>query len=398
MCDRLKILQVFNKYSSYGGEELVVENIDKMLSPYHQMDECLFSSDEWLKQGAPSKLRQVSLMFNNPRSRAALKAKVAQCQPDALLLHNIYPVGSPGIYAEALALDVPVVQYIHNFRPFSVGGTLWLGDRVAEESLQGKYWAEIKAGAWQGSRLKSALFAQVLRHLHRNGWLQAVKCWIAISEFMRAKFVEAGIPAEDIVTLLHPWHMIETEPDNEDSGYYLFLGRLVEEKGVKVLLEAWEIVEKEMGSQCPVLMIGGEGEMENEVNHAADNSPKIKCMGFVKGQAKADLIASSRAMIAPSVWWEPLGLVTYEAYDHGKPMLAASSGGLSETVTDGHTGYTHTPGYAMELAESVIRMEALKPEQRRAMGREGREWLKINADPDQWRDQIAGLIRSVKAR
>ncbi len=46
-------------------------------------------------------------------------------------------------------------------------------------------------------------------------------------------------------------------------------------------------------------------------------------------------------MLAPSVWWEPLGLVTYEAYDYGKPMLAARSGGLSETVVAGLTGFLH---------------------------------------------------------
>jgi len=392
MDERLKILQVFNQYSSYGGEELVFNNIEKMLSADHQMDECLFSSSEWLGDGAPSKLTQARLIFNNPASRAKLRGKVEQCEPDALLLHNIYPVGSPGIYAEALELEVPIVQYIHNFRPFSVGSTLWLGDRVAEESLHGDYWAEIKAGAWQGSKTKSALFALVMKYLHRKGWLSAVKRWIAISEFMRTKFIEAGIPADEVVTLLHPWHMIEEEPAHQDAGYYLFLGRLVEEKGVRVLLAAWEILEKEMGATCPKLLIGGEGDMQDVVNQAAEKSANIESKGFLAGQAKDDCIANCRAMIAPSVWWEPLGLVTYEAYDHCKPMLAAGSGGLSETVTDGRTGYIHPPGNAQGLAESVMRLEALSSDQRRAMGHEGRAWLKKHADPSEWRRKITQII------
>jgi glycosyltransferase involved in cell wall biosynthesis len=393
--EKLNILQVFNQYRSFGGEELVVENIDRMLSPYHHMSKCLFSSSDWAGSEAPSKISQAWLMFNNPKSRKQLREKVAEQNPNALLLHNIYPIGSPGIYDEALDMNLPVIQYIHNFRPFSVGSTLWVGDRIAEESLQGNFWAEICGGAWQNSKVKSALFALVMKYLHARGLLLAVRKWIAISEFMRSKFIEAGIPPEDIVTLLHPWEMKSGEITLGDDGYYLFLGRLVEEKGVRVLLSAWEILEQEMGSSCPVLMIGGEGELEAEVIRAAEVSDKIKLGGFLAGERKRDAIAGCRAMLAPSVWWEPLGLVTYEAYDDGKPMLAANSGGLSETVLDGRTGYTHEPADAQGLAESVMKLEADSPNRRREMGHEGRSWLAAHADPDVWRDKMSTIIRSV---
>lgn len=368
------------------------ENIRKMLSPYHRLGECLFSSSDWTGPAAPSKLRQALLIFNNPASRAKLRGVAEQFHPDVLLLHNIYPVGSPGIYAEALDLGVPIVQYIHNFRPFSVGSTLWVGDRIAEESLQRKFWTEIKSGAWQDSRLKSLLFALVMKYLHHKDWLSAVKKWIAISEFMRGKFIEAGIPPEDVVTLIHPWKMLEHEPVGDDGGYYLFLGRLVAEKGVRVLLRAWEILEQETGSSCPRLVIGGEGELEGEVRKAAERSGKIEHRGFLKGDAKQECISKCRAIVAPSVWWEPLGLVTYEAYDHGKPMLAAASGGLSETVSDGCTGFLHTPGDAAALAESVRRLESVGPGGRREMGMEGRAWLAEHTGLEQWRMKFNAIV------
>lgn len=392
MKEKLHLLQVFNKYSSFGGEELIVQKIDEMLSSDMHMDEFMLSSDEWLRNGAPSKLKQAILIFNNPQSRQRLRDVVNATNPDALLMHNIYPVGSPGLYAEALELDIPVIQYIHNFRPFSVGGTLWTGSGIAKNSLTGNYWEEINAGAWQGSRLKSALFALVLKYLHRQEWLQAVKTWIAISEFMRTKFIESGIPSDRIVTLLHPWEMDTKYSLQEDRGYYLFLGRFVAEKGLLVLLEAWDILEKEMGMQCPKLVLGGEGELGNVVDHAVRKSSRIELAGFVSGKVKKDVISGCRAMIAPSVWWEPLGLVTYEAYECGKPMLAARSGGLSETVMHGQTGYTHTPGDAKELAESVIQMEAMGSKKRKEMGLAGRSWLAKYADPAKWRSRIANIV------
>ncbi|NIP96389.1 MAG: glycosyltransferase family 4 protein, partial [Akkermansiaceae bacterium] len=65
--------------------------------------------------------------------------------------------------------------------------------------------------------------------------------------------------------------------------------------------------------------------LEGEVRAAADGSRTIGFPGFVKGDEKRALIDGCRAMLGPSVWWEPLGLVTYESYDAAKPMLAAAS-------------------------------------------------------------------------
>ena len=66
--------------------------------------------------------------------------------------------------------------------------------------------------------------------------------------------------------------------------------------------------------------------------------------------------------------------VLNEAYDYAKPMLAAASGGLSETVLDGQTGFLHEPGGAGGLARDVQAMEMMSAEERRTMGALGRQW------------------------
>jgi glycosyltransferase involved in cell wall biosynthesis len=176
------------------------------------------------------------------------------------------------------------------------------------------------------------------------------------------------------------------------SGHYLFLGRLVQEKGISTMLEAWRLLEKRLGDACPRLVIAGSGPEEARVQHAATRMKKVVAVGFVAGEQKESLLRGCRALIAPSIWWEPLGLIVYEAYDHGRPVLAARSGGLTETVNPGFTGYLHAPGDAAALADDVERMEALGPQGRRAMGQEGRRWLVANADSDQWLDRFAGIL------
>ena len=102
--------------------------------------------------------------------------------------------------------------------------------------------------------------------------------------------------------------------------------------------------------------------------------------------------------MAPSVWWEPLGLVTYEAYDYGKPMLAAASGGLTETVEDGVTGLLHQPGDAEDLARTVVEMESKSTLERKEMGLQGREWLLREASYGDWTRQLENLIVDVQRK
>ena len=388
-----RLLQIFNRYRERGGEEKSVERIYRHVSEMFPTSKCWFHSEEWIKETAPPRWKQALLIGRN---RAALeRIRTASRQAGACLwmTHNLIPVASFGVYGEALRLGIPIIQFVHNFRPFSPGGSLWLGDRVCDDALHGKLWPELRAGSWQGSVLKTAILAWHVKRLFHSGDLDAVTHWVTISEFMRDRFIEGGIPAERVVTLRHSWDARPAAPDAADGGYYLLLARLVTEKGVRVTVEAWKRMEKEAGPNCPRLVIGGTGPLNAEVAAAAAEHKGIDYLGFVDGDAKDELIANCRAMLAPSVWWEPLGLITYEAYDAAKPILAADSGGLAETVVEGETGFLHRAGDVEDLITSVRRMEDLPYPERREMGARGREWLLREADPALWKERFREVLR-----
>jgi glycosyltransferase involved in cell wall biosynthesis len=77
-------------------------------------------------------------------------------------------------------------------------------------------------------------------------------------------------------------------------------------------------------------------------------------------------------------------------------MLAARSGGLTETVVHGATGFLHTPGNAAELARQVIELDA-SPERRTAMGRAGREWLIANTSEEDWLRKFTRVVEHATA-
>jgi glycosyltransferase involved in cell wall biosynthesis len=393
---RPKVLSIFNEYLQPGGEALGVAQICEALRDIVDLQECRFSSAAWTGKHAPGVLRQAWWMIRNPASLSELREVQSKFCADAWLVHNVFPVGSASIYREAERLGVPVIQYLHNFRPFSVNGYLWAGGKIAAGGLKKNFFEEIRYGAWQGSRIKTLWFALVLRLMHAGNWFKSVRAWVAISEFVRTKMIEAGLPAGAMFTSLpYPWRRRNTTlgaPGEEK--HYLFLGRLIDAKGIKVLLQAWKILEERLDGRGPRLVIAGSGPMEDFVRSESAKLKTVEFVGQISGDAKNQALMSAKAVVAPSLWWEALGLIAYEAYDYGKPILAAKSGGLQETVFHRRTGLLHEPGDPEQLAQQVIEMEE-NVELRHEMGREGRRWLEENTSLQDWQRKFSEILGHV---
>ena len=387
------LLHVFNRYLFRGGEELIADKIHADLATCHDMTWCQFDSAEWTGENAPSRLEQAKRLFYNREARQRFESALDRSRAGAAVFHNIHPVGSPALYHAAIQRGLPVIQFLHNFRPFSVGGTLQVKGRLTPDALYGSYWKEVCAGAWQDSIVKSALFAVMLKALHRSGWLKSVKAWIAVSDFMRQKLVATGaLPAARVHTLRHAWNAMPQPPVVEDAGYYLFIGRLAETKGVIPLLDAWDELHKRLGKNTPLLHIAGEGPLNTVVQQRLRTNPYIGQLGHIGGETKREALRRCRAVIVPSTWWEPLGLVVYEAYDYRKPVLAAKSGGLCEIVQHGVTGLQHEPGDVQGIVHDVLAMEATPATARLVIGSAGRQWLLRDTSTQVWLERFEEIL------
>jgi glycosyltransferase involved in cell wall biosynthesis len=387
------LVQLFNRYLQPGGEEASVDRIRDHLSTRHPVTRCQFDSREWQGPEGLGPVSQAARLFYNPEGRRRFEATVDESEARAALFHNVFPVGSPSVYRAALQRKLPVIHYLHNFRPFSVGGTLYWDGALMPDALHGSLLPEIRAGVWRNSVVKTAAFAAMLKLLHRSGWMRSVKTWITISDFMRDRLIETGTLAPDqVVTMRHAWDAMPKAPVYDDCDYYLFLGRLVDVKGVGVLLDAWDQLHQRLGPKTPPLHIGGQGPMGKTVEERARTNPYICPMGLISGGVKHDQLRKCRALIAPSVWWEPLGLVAYEGFDYAKPVLAARSGGLGEIVVHGANGLLHPPGSVEGLVNDVLTVERMSLAEKKAMGAAGRSWLKREADPKAWLDRFDGIL------
>lgn len=398
----MRILQIFNQYRIRGGEEAWVESVEKLATEGGAtVSELRFHSSDWASPGGPSLMQQIRLMGHNPAAGKLLVEKVDLEKPDICLFHNVIPVASLGIYGMARALKLPVIQYIHNFRPFSPSGTLWVGGSVNPAALSGNLWPEIMHGGWQGSRLKTLILSYHLRRAIRSGLLEQIDHWISPSRFMKDHFVNAGVPAGRITVIPHCHHGDIREHPAEEDDYYLYLGRLETDKGVGLLLDAWQMMAADGRGTVPKLKIAGKGGLTDHVAKVAASEPHIEYLGYVDGPRKQTLLDHCRAVIIPSICWESLGLSAYESYASRRPVVASRAGALQETVREGVTGWLFQAGDAQDLATTIRQCEQAGTATRDTFGMAGGDWLKSNATPQIWRERFfptcANAIENAKS-
>lgn len=388
----MKILQLWAPYRERGGEEFVVNLVTRLLGKDHEVDTCIFELDSLLNRKLGPLLALTSFYYNR-ESITALEAKLEEFKPDVVLSHNIMPAGSYAVYQWLERRGIPVIYYVHNFRPYSVNGYCWANGRLADGGLRLDYSSEIIHGAWQNSVMRTAWYAVALWYSHAAGVWRGIDRWIMISAFMERTMVRSGIPAEKVVTLRHPWiEPAEAEPDvpPPSTPSLLFIGRISEEKGIRVLLEAWRRVE-DSGSPGKLVIAGG-GPLVSWVEDQCRTLKNATFVGYADTGMKRELLGNAWALVVPSVWWEPLGLVVYESYERGRPVLAARSGGLTETVEHGATGWLHEPGDSAGLALQIIDAFS-NPDEARRRGANGLTWLRENNHSDLWIKRMEEILR-----
>lgn len=388
----LRFINVFNRYLASGGEEDSVLRIAASLERAgHTVVRFFRESKEWLRPGAPSRWRQPLLLFRNAAVLDELRRLHSQVKPDAWIAHNVIPVVSLGVYGLARELQIPIVQWLHNYRPLSPSGTLRAGGRRLDPGDPLVPWKEAWEGSWRGSRALTAWVALGQWLLRRRGDLSSVRAWIAISDAMQKTFERGGVPASQLFTLRHFWQFGSADPPVRDDGYFLFLGRMTEEKGVRQLVDLWSAGELR---DVPLIM-AGEGPLLEDLRGRA--TPNVRFVGFLRGEEKRRLLAASRAVIVASIWEEPLGLVVYEAYEHCKPVVSNPAGALSELIFDRETGRLIPLTNRSAWVEAILEIYR-DLEWSRSMGINGRRWLERNASEAVWHQRFDEILAKVLPR
>jgi glycosyltransferase involved in cell wall biosynthesis len=185
-------------------------------------------------------------------------------------------------------------------------------------------------------------------HRYRGTWNDLVDVYIALTEFSRQKFIERGLPAAKIV--VKPNFVLDDPGEGQGGGgYAVFVGRLVSEKGVKTLLEAW----RQLDGQVPLKIVGDGPLRDAVVSAAARPSTRIEWLGRRTPFEVYAILAAATVTVFPSEWYEGFPMTIIESFASGTPVIASRIGGIPELVRPGRTGRLFRPGVAADLARAV---------------------------------------------
>lgn len=383
----MKALVVHNRYRSNvpSGENLMVDaEIELLIDNGVEVVSMIKESDSILP-GA----RGVLLTGPGPvYSRAGVgqfEELLRHHRPDVVHLHNVFPLISPWVIRVAGAQSVPVVHTVHNYRLSCANGLHFRDGQPCTDCLATRTnWPAIAHGCYRGSRAQSVPMA-IGQALHRRTWTDGVARFIALTPFMRGILERTGI-RRDRITIRPTW-VTDPGPAAEGSRDALYVGRLDENKGVHLLLSAWQA---KRGGALDKLHIVGDGALRPVVEEASSHNPRIIFHGPLPSREVSGLMRETGVVVVPSTGFEGYPLVIAEAFAHGRPVVTVS-GGSSATAVSRLTGWVTAPS-----ADALARtLESISPEDLTSHGRCARDHFEIHNSPAAAASSLLRVYRSV---
>ncbi|MEV5510692.1 glycosyltransferase [Streptomyces orinoci] len=398
----MHILVVHNRYSSAqpsGENKVVDQEVELLRAAGHRVEMFERRSDDIAARSLPGKAAVPLLVPWNPAVRTKLAARLRAERPDVVHIHNVFPLLSPAVLAACADTGVTAVATLHNYTQICPPGTLQRDGRPCAECVGSAPLPAVRHGCYRNSRLATVPLAVSLS-VNRRRWWSGVERFFCISAAQRDVLVRAGMPPGRLAVK----HNFVPEPGARRSGtgeHLLYLGRLAEAKGVRLLMAAWDEIAANGGVGVP-LVIAGAGPLAPEVTAWAAGREDVRYAGLYGPEQCREAIARSVAVVAPSTWLEAFGLVVVEAMAAGVPAVAAGHGAFTELVEDGVTGLLHRPGESASLASCLRRITA-GPAANRELGRAARRRYEQAFSPavglerlvDGYRTAIAGRLESM---
>jgi glycosyltransferase involved in cell wall biosynthesis len=186
-----------------------------------------------------------------------------------------------------------------------------------------------------------------------------------------------------------------TEP-RSGSGHdtrrrVVFAGRVIEPKGVHVLIRAMTGVPGE-------LHVCGDGRELDDARRLAQRcgiEERVMFRGWLGAEELAEELAQASLVAMPSLWPEPFGLVGIESLASGRPVVASDTGGVRDWLEDGVSGVLVEPGEEAELARALGELLD-DPERQRTMGEAGRRSVAQRFSPERHVAELLGAYAAAR--
>lgn len=345
-------------HDSYGsdspsGENVVADEECCLLQAYGLAVYRYSRSNDELKGATAWKLALAALQAPwSVSSYRDMRRFLARYNPDVVHVHNTFPLISYSVVDACRDAGVPCVATIHNYRFICANGQLLRDGQPCEECLKaGNVLPGLRYRCYRRS-LPATLPVAITITLNRARalWLRRLSGIIALTEFQKVRLVGSGVPANKVVVkpnfVQAPSAPLEW--GNRDLGF-LFVGRLSQEKGIRVLIDVWKCLSGAAGK----LTVIGDGPLRSELQRGRPEG--VEFLGQLPRDGVLRHMRRARVLLIPSLCFEGFPLSIVEAFSFGVPVIASRIGGIPEIVDGGIVGELVNPGDVEAWCDAILK-------------------------------------------
>lgn len=349
----MKILLVHNHYQQRGGEDAVFKAEGDLLKR-HGNEVCLFerSNAEINKLSFVGKFKTLYGMNRSRQTYEEVRLILKKFRPDVVHVYNTFFMVTAAVYDACCDENIPVVQSLYNYRLICANALFLKHNKKCEECMLSPRWHSIVYACYRNSHILTAFVVRMINQHWRNRvWLNKIDAFIVATDFSRKKFIEIGIPGEKIHVKPHFVYPDPQRATQFGKNYAFYVGRISVEKGVRVMLDAWELLQD---SNIRLKIMGEGPELDKLLKLAQEkNLKQVEFLGFRPDEEYFEHLNNAKFVIVPSVSYDNFPRVIGEAFSCGVPVLGSAVEGIKEYVRDGVTGFLFEAGNPRDLADKV---------------------------------------------
>ncbi len=389
----MRVLLLTNHYGRMpGGAVAMTEATHRLLDraghevvPFAIKDEYAHPSEWQDYWPTPDELRSKILPLSDhletPYSfvaRRKLGMLVDAAAPDVAHLHNPYGKLTLSVVDALRERGVPIVMTLHEYRSICPNGWLATHDGICHRCVGSTTLHAVRHRCVDGSVVRSGIAAAEAAINRRRNQFRKIEVMIAPSRFLQAQVVAGGLDPSPIRIVPNPADRLPTiERRPSAPARFVFSGRLVEGKGIDVLLNAAKLLE----GKAEVVLFGA-GSLGPHIRERIERERlQVSFRGYCDKETMARELDACTASVLPALWYENAPMTILEAGGRGVATIASDLGGMPEMIEDGKTGVLVPPGDAFGLADA---MRALADDPDRALQLGRAAWQRVGErhDPD----------------
>ena len=320
----MKILIVHNKYSQLGGEDVAVDNEIELLSDYFNVETIFFKNE------IKSYLSQFIYFIrnNNKTSVSELEKKIKEFQPDIAYVHNTWFKASLAIFNVLRKHNIKTLVKLHNFR-YDCTRFFLKHNHLKTDHTCPKCGMINKRSSFFNKYFKESFLKSVFMIIYGKKYFKILNQYelkiLVLTNFHKKYLTSLGIQSSKIYVSRNPIKMNNKKLDNSKKNYFVYSGRISEEKGVNELINAFlDSNIKDFG-----LKIVGDGpDLKKLKNKYSKNN--IEFLGLIPNKESLKIIENSIAVITATKLYEGQPMLLCEASSLGVPSIFPNFGGISE--------------------------------------------------------------------